>query len=155
MSKKKHSQFETRDIRFVFRGWILTGPDESTDRVLYIVDPSIKTIGEPFAERVQDLVSYSGKQVSINYHIADEPLNEDEMTEALLAKLMGSAIDGKAYVKYEHRYSEMTGYLWTDEKLMIGGHDLIAELYSHVGKYLHLNFTIHDYEGYRHEYGDY
>jgi hypothetical protein len=40
-----------------------------------------------------------------------------------------------------HRYSEITGYLWTDEEIMVGGHDLIEELHDHLGKFCHLEIT--------------
>jgi hypothetical protein len=39
---------------------------------------------------------------------------------------------------YRGVLSEYTGYLWTDEDLMVGGHDLLAELKSHLGKFCHL-----------------
>ena len=43
---------------------------------------------------------------------------------------------GDANVDLQSRYSEITGYLWTDEDLNVGGHDLLAELKGHVGKWL-------------------
>ena len=42
---------------------------------------------------------------------------------------------------FNPRYSEITGYLWTDEELNVGGHDLMAELKSNVGKWLILEIV--------------
>jgi hypothetical protein len=42
---------------------------------------------------------------------------------------------------YFNAYSEITGYLWTEESLMIGGHDLLEIFRSHVGHYLVLEIT--------------
>jgi hypothetical protein len=41
------------------------------------------------------------------------------------------------------RYSETTGYLWTDEKLQVGGHDLIEELSGSAGKFLIFEADVH------------
>ncbi|MNJ80064.1 hypothetical protein D3C77_783070 [compost metagenome] len=46
-------------------------------------------------------------------------------------------------VGYGARYSELTGYLWTDEYLKVGGHDIIEELRSYVGKWLILEIEVH------------
>ena len=62
--------------------------------------------------------------------------DEDELQEAFLGRL-----DGLGEVDFDIRYSEITGYLWTDEELKVGGHDLIEELTSYVGKYLYLKVT--------------
>src|SRR5437868_3327415 len=43
-------------------------------------------------------------------------------------------------INHSH-YSEITGYLWTDENLMVGGHDLLDELRSHKGSFVHLEIA--------------
>lgn len=35
---------------------------------------------------------------------------------------------GIADTKYYHAYSDLTGYLWTTEKLKVGGHDVLEEI---------------------------
>jgi hypothetical protein len=42
---------------------------------------------------------------------------------------------GEGDATFGARYSEDTGYLWTDEELNVGGHDLLGELESHEGRY--------------------
>ena len=43
-------------------------------------------------------------------------------------------------------YSDYTGYLWTDENLKIGGHDLLDELKEDCGKWLFLTIEYKDEE---------
>jgi hypothetical protein len=73
-----------------------------------------------------------GKQVTIRYWITDKQVTKEEAQETFLKTVMGIATD----VTYYARYSEATGYLWTDEYLKVGGHDLLTELRSNVGKWL-------------------
>lgn len=77
------------------------------------------------------------KMVTVRYYISDKEVTLEEAQKAHLLTVMGAA-----YVEYEMHYSEITGYLWTDEELQIGGHDLMEELKSHIGKYLILIITI-------------
>ena len=78
-----------------------------------------------------DLAWINGLCVSVRYWIADKEDTFETITEMSQRILMGDAT-----AEYCARYSEITGYLWTDENLIIGGHDLIEELRSSVGKYL-------------------
>lgn len=64
---------------------------------------------------------------SVRYFLSDEEVTEEQATERWLGVLFG-----KVDADYVQRYSEITGYLWTDSKLNVGGHDLEAELRSHV-----------------------
>ena len=41
-------------------------------------------------------------------------------------------------------YSEITGYLWTDEVVKIGGHDLLKEFETHLGKYLYMEIEYYE-----------
>ena len=88
----------------------------------------ISSVGEPLAEELQWMV---GKQATVRYWITDTQASKDEAKEDFIRQLYGAA-DGK----FGSRYSEITGYLWTDEELNVGGHDLIAELKSYAGKWL-------------------
>jgi hypothetical protein len=47
-----------------------------------------------------------------------------------------SLLEGAAHTKYGAQYSEITGYLWTDNEATVGGHDLTRILESNRGKYL-------------------
>lgn len=78
------------------------------------------------------LMTLSGKKASVRYYISDNPIeSEDAVSEAYFSTLTG-AVDALYLVNY----SDYTGYLWTDENLKVGGHDLMAELKNYAGKYL-------------------
>jgi hypothetical protein len=88
----------------------------------------LSSVSEPFAEELQWIV---GKQATVRYWITDKPATRDEAHEDFVRHVLG-AVEGE----FGSRYSEHTGYLWTDEKLTVGGHDLIGELKAAVGKWL-------------------
>ena len=90
----------------------------------------------PLSRELEDITK---KKVTCRYWITDQQTTRDDAQERFLRTLMG-----EADVQYEPRYSEITGYLWTDEDLNIGGHDLLAELCSSVGKWLILEIDVHN-----------
>lgn len=103
----------------------------------------LKLDREILAELVQDVVEKYGKLVSVRYWTSDEKMSKEKAQHEFLKTVMGFAD-----VEYNMAYSECTGYLWTDESLKIGGHDLLDELYSKVGKYLILEIDFHDLKTY-------
>lgn len=92
--------------------------------------------GDPFVDVLEDAIS--GKVVTVRYWITDKPVTKEEAQEAFMMQVMGVAV-----VEFRSHYSEITGYLWTDEDLWIGGHDLAEELRSNVGKWLILEVDVH------------
>lgn len=77
------------------------------------------------------------KFVTVRYVISDVEIPEDQITEAIVCHITGAQ-----KFDYGMEYSELTGYLWTNESLQVGGHNLLAELKSNVGKYLHLEVIL-------------
>lgn len=73
----------------------------------------------------------AGKTVTVRYWTSPLKLAPDEMKKAALLTQLGVAD-----ADYSHRYSELTGYLWTDEKFTVGGHDMLERLRSDNDKYL-------------------
>jgi hypothetical protein len=87
---------------------------------------------EAIAEQFSNLIYNYGNILTVRYWVSDHELESvNEATEAYLASYYGHA-----EADYSMSYSEITGYLWTTEELMVGGHDLLEELKSHVGYYL-------------------
>ena len=72
-----------------------------------------------------------GDKVFVRYFIFESPLTIDEAERALINKMCGGAVDVKYVLE---AYSEWT-ILEFEQNLKIGGHDLIAELESYIGKY--------------------
>ncbi len=97
----------------------------------------LSSLANPLAEVLQDDIAR--KTVTARYWITDKPVSKAEAQECFIRQLMGDA-----GCKFGSRYSEITGYLWTDEEVKIGGHDLMAELRSYVGKFLILEIETHD-----------
>jgi hypothetical protein len=119
-----------------FAGKLSEGWGES-DEALTLTETDDKFYPEfALAERLEEIHK---KQVSVRYWITDEKVTRKEAQEAFLKTLLGAAD-----VEWWARYSEITGYLWTDEELKIGGHDLLEELKSHLGKWLILEIDVHD-----------
>lgn len=95
----------------------------------------LSTLGNPLADELADEISE--KTVTVRYWITDTETTKEEATEEFMAMLMGSA-----FARFQAYYSEITGYLWTDEDLTIGGHDLMDELKSSAGKWLILEIEV-------------
>jgi|ERR1700760_1779856 len=81
---------------------------------------------------------FSGCQISLRYWIADSEQEDDAIKTRAVEQIMG-----RADVDWGARYSEVTGYLWTDEDFKVGGHNMIKELTVHNGKYLLLEVEVH------------
>ena len=111
----------------VYDGQLALGSNGEEEDILYFADD----MDTPLAEIIADAISAHGNYLSVRYYVADTPLGEEEPTEAFFDGLYGL---GSA--EYWIRYSEITGYLWTDESVVVGGHDILAELKAAAGKWL-------------------
>lgn len=93
---------------------------------------------QPIAEIFKE--DFENKQVTVRYWTSDEEKTKEQLQKSMLRKLFGD-VDAN----YSDAYSDTTGYLWTDEKLNVGGHDLLEEIRSYLGKYIYLEVDIHQY----------
>lgn len=115
-------------------GMLMLGPIGEDDEALYLAGGG-RLHRAPLAEELEGITN---KKVTCRYWVTDREVTRDEAQDAFLKTLMGV---GEA--RCRSHYSEITGYLWTDEDLNIGGHDLLAELKSHLGKWLILEIDVH------------
>ena len=118
------------------KGWIRESDYSDSADVIFIDDLGRKFPEEPLADQLAWL---SGEQVTVYYYITDKKCTLEEAQEQFL-KMMYA---GEAECEFHAHYSDITGYLWTDENLVIGGHDLLEEIRSHVGSYLLLEIEVH------------
>lgn len=117
----------------IYEGTITVRQHGEDDNALWL-DGSEHSPSDPLAEQVADDIELHGNTVTVSYWIADGPRTLDELLENEAKKAAG-AVDAE----YQQRYSDVTGYLWTDASLVIGGHDLLAELESEVGRWCRLS----------------
>lgn len=122
-----------------YKGYLRESYWGGADDILFLF-PSKSAEGadlSPLSEILEE--DLEGKQVSVRYYVCNRKCSLVEAQKSHLAMLAG-LVDANVGA----RYSEVTGYLWTDEEVKIGGHGLIEELHSHVGKWLILIVDIHD-----------
>lgn len=100
-----------------------------------LVDDESPQRGQPLAERLEEIQS---RNVTARYWVCEEKCTKEEAQDSFLRSVMGFCD-----INVGARYSEITGYLWTDEDLQIGGHDIIEELRSYLGEWLILEIEIH------------
>lgn len=118
-----------------YRGYITLGAYGEGEDILFLMKE--KGSGyrdwdeDPLAETIQEDLENLGQYISVRYWTRDKPLPDEEMKTEFLISQLG----GEGYARFHQAYSEVTGYLWTDEDLKVGGHDLLAELTSQQGQY--------------------
>lgn len=112
-------------------GWISIHDHGESEDILHL-----SCIEEPLADFLEFM---HRKNVTVRYWVTDTECSIDQASEDFLATVMG-----RAEVKYGAQYSELTGYLWTDEDLIVGGHDLLKELKSYKDKWLILQLEINE-----------
>lgn len=115
-----------------FNGFLSADADDCT--AIQTEDENI-IFAEFFKENLDN------KQVSISYYISDKPLTRKELEKQHIDKIMG-IVDASCYPVY----SDVTGYLWTEEDCKIGGHNLLEEINNYEGKYIDMQIVIHNEE---------
>lgn len=116
-----------------YEGWIeVEDWYDAFDILLFKVNEWTK---HPLADLLE--CEIKNVRVNVRYFVTDKEVSLDEAQGQFLKNLMGIAD-----VKFQSYYSEYTGYLWTDEDIIIGGHDLLEELKGYDGKYLILLIDI-------------
>lgn len=115
----------------IYKGFIRVGNKGENDSALFIGD-----IREPIAEIFND--DLQGKQVSVRYWVSATEKTKNQLEENFVKKLLGD-VDAD----YSDVRSEYTGYLWTNQNIKIGGHDLLEELYSYINKFVYIEIDIH------------
>jgi hypothetical protein len=128
----------TEPTKKVYTGWVhlATEDPEGPDDILFVVptdDQCDYEEEDTLAWKIRADIDIYGYYLSVQYFVAGAEMNVDELQAAWLERLYGLGD-----VKYGVHYSEITGYLWTDEDIMVGGHDLLSELKSYDGKFLYL-----------------
>lgn len=114
----------------VYKGKIRIGVYGANDEALFVGENT-----EPFTE-VWNYDFTKRQQVSVKYWISETEKTREQLQENQLL-----SISGAAEADYGDRGSDITGYLWTDQDLKVGGHDLYQELVDEVGKFLFMEIN--------------
>ena len=122
-------------MRKVYRGQLGYYHNGEADDILGIADGQGE-VHAPLAEVIQEDMANYGQYLTVRYFLSDRPMSRDALIEALM-----STITGCVNAEYQMCYSEITGYLYTNEEVMVGGHDLLGELRQHVGEWLDLEIV--------------
>jgi hypothetical protein len=117
-------------VERAYAGTITVRPCGEDDDAFFLDSTPADQNTRPLAELIAEDIEEHGNTVSVAYWITDAPRTLDELVDNESRKF-----DGAADADYNQHYSEITGYLWTDAELKIGGHDLLAELGSHEGSW--------------------
>lgn len=76
-----------------------------------------------------------GQMVSLKYYISDNPINKQTAVENFLH----SFYEGFSDVDGNYCYgSSWTGCYAKNKEFSVGGHNIIKEMYEHLGKYCYL-----------------
>ncbi len=95
---------------------------------------------EEFIDHLRELRGrYAGSErVTVGWHTSSEEKTHGELEMNLISTALGAV-----NVDFSHRYSDLTGYLWTDEKIRIGGRDIMEEMHLEAGHYLYLRAQLY------------
>lgn len=78
---------------------------------------------EHFIEKVRLRARPLNSEVTISWNVTSEP----RLFLDLQANVAAAAL-GHIKTEFTHRYSDLTGYLWTNERVEVRGHDIIREI---------------------------
>lgn len=118
-----------------YRGTLHLGTHGEACDVL-ILDDGESIYSAPFTKVISSDIEQYGGYLTVRYWTADKPCNDDAMIEGAIRELLGVG-----ETEFNHAYSEITGYLWTDEEINVGGHDMLEELCAQQGRYCLLEIT--------------
>jgi len=131
----KNKTPDANGVKVVFKGRLmLSGEDGHT---LYLAQHGYLE-DSPLVERIKGYLWPAGEFASVRYATASTPIDEGKFIDLEIRTSLG-----ETEAKYYERYSDLTGYLWTDEELKVGGHDLLNELKTYADQYLYLEITFY------------
>ena len=99
-----------------------------------------KVVGQfPLTKEMEDRYNWRSSYASIQMLTGKTPIDMDHIDETKIVSMMGLVES-----HYYHRYSDYTGYLWTEEGFKCGGHDSPKILQSHMGEYIHMEIELYE-----------
>lgn len=118
-------------MKEIYRGLLVAVPNQHDYYALGFVDECYHVV--ILADVLQLHMRRYGNFLTARYYISDREQSANALQKAFLSQVLGAS-----RADYEVHYSEITGYLRTAETINIGGHNLLEELKTSLGKWLHL-----------------
>lgn len=78
---------------------------------------------------------FDNKIVRLNYYLSNQPIDPTKVVEEMLRTFYEGSTEADSTYMYGTTW---TGCYGRHDQLEIGGHDIIAELSEHIGKYCYL-----------------
>ena len=97
-----------------------------------------ETDGFPLSKEMEERLNWRDNYASVRMVTGSTPIDPTKVEETIIECFYGD-IEGHYY----HRYSDYTGYLWTEEAFKVGGHDIPNILHSHMGEYIHMEIELY------------
>lgn len=122
----------------IYRGFLRMGSNGEEENILFLLEgdpPELHTSihDDPLSKIIADDMEAHGRHLTVRYFTSEKELTEDELMVDFAKK-----VSGPGDALYGTAYSEITGYLYTNDEIEVGGHNLHAELWSQVGRFCHL-----------------
>ena len=95
-------------------------------------------IGYPLSMRIESEIKWEHKFANVRIIISDNQIKDPSENFEDYIKFISGAPSAERCL----RYSELTGYLYTEEDFKVGGHDLIKILDLNFGKYIHMEIEL-------------
>ncbi len=111
----------------IYRGMLTLNSHGEGDGLLFIGSDVV-------ADTLQDDLQDYGNYVTVSFYTTEKDTPIEVIQEEYMMTLMGLSD-----ADFDHRYSDITGYLWTDESWEVGGHNLIELLSLSTGRFCHLD----------------
>lgn len=128
-------------------GWVNTGDDADSIIGIQNIQKVKRFSGEEivvsndgfaFSKEMESRCGWHDRYASIQMLTGDTPIDIDHIDETKIVSM-----EGITESEYYHRYSDYTGYLWTEEEFKCGGHDLLKILEGNMGKYIHIEIELY------------
>lgn len=128
-------------VRRIYRGFVELSSNGEEEDILHLdkrdgVEMNTWDHKYFLAGEIQEDIDSFGSYLSVKCYVSNVEFSEEEIREQSIKHILGI---GES--KYGMCYSECTGYLWTDEHINVGGHDLLTQIKSYYGSFLQLEIT--------------
>lgn len=87
---------------------------------------------------IEEFDVFNKQVVSVRFWLSDQEVTDNEAVLATIAEVFGTVDQ-----LYGVLYTEITGYIGTTERFIVGGHNVVSILRENVGKYLILQVDVH------------